>query len=69
MFQVSLERGEGDNLIGGPPNPEQDSSENVISVFVAKVINPDNPFGTSVSTLQFIPKQLINFLCELPLFA
>lgn len=50
MFQVSLERGEGDNLIGGPPNPEHDSSENVISVFVSKVINPDNPFGTSVST-------------------
>jgi len=51
MFQVSFERGEGDELIGGPPNPEQDSSENVISVFVSKVINPDNPFGTSVSEI------------------
>ena len=49
MFQVSFERGEGDALIGGPPSPEQDSNENVISVFVSKVVDPDNPFGTSVS--------------------
>ena len=48
MFQVSFERGEGDGLIGGPPSPEQDSNENVISVFVCKVVDPDNPFGTSV---------------------
>ncbi|RMX56332.1 hypothetical protein pdam_00004482 [Pocillopora damicornis] len=47
MFQVSFERGEGDGLIGGPPSPEQDSNENVISVFVCKVVDPDNPFGTS----------------------
>ncbi|KAJ7354746.1 hypothetical protein OS493_030523 [Desmophyllum pertusum] len=47
MFQVSFERGEGDPLIGGPPSPEQDSNENVISVFVCKVVDPDNPFGTS----------------------
>ncbi|XP_015774341.1 PREDICTED: transformation/transcription domain-associated protein-like [Acropora digitifera] len=47
MFQVSFERGEGDALIGGPPSPEQDSNDNVISVFIGKVINPDNPFGTS----------------------
>ncbi len=49
MFQVSFERGEGDALIGGPPSPEQDSNENVVSVFVCKVVDPDNPFGTSVS--------------------
>lgn len=49
MFQVSFERGGGDALIGGPPSPEQDSNENVISVFVCKVVDPDNPFGTSVS--------------------
>ncbi|XP_068742186.1 transformation/transcription domain-associated protein-like isoform X1 [Montipora capricornis] len=47
MFQVSFERGEGDSLIGGPPSPEQDSNENVISVFISKVIDPENPFGTS----------------------
>ena len=48
MFQISFDRGEGNDLIGGPPNPEQDSNENVISVFVSKVIDPENPFGTSV---------------------
>ena len=48
MFQVSFERGEGDGLIGGPPSPEQDSNENVISLFVCKVVDPENPFGTSV---------------------
>ncbi|XP_048580263.1 transformation/transcription domain-associated protein isoform X2 [Nematostella vectensis] len=47
MFQVSFDLGEVDLLIGGPPNPDQDSSENVISVFVSKVIDPADPFGTS----------------------
>ncbi|KAK2564815.1 Transformation/transcription domain-associated protein [Acropora cervicornis] len=47
MFQVSFERGEGNALIGGPPSPEHDSNDNVISVFIGKVIDPDNPFGTS----------------------
>ena len=54
MFQVSFERGEGDALIGGPPSPEQDSNENVISVFVRKVVDPENPFGTSVSTIHLL---------------
>lgn len=54
MFQVSFERGEGDALIGGLPSPEQDSNENVISVFIRKVVDPDNPFGTSVSTIHVL---------------
>ena len=54
MFQVSFERGEGDALIGGSPSPEQDSNENVISVFIRKVVDPDNPFGTSVSTIHVL---------------
>lgn len=54
MFQVSFERGEGDALIGGPPSPEQDSNENVVSVFVCKVVDPDNPFGTSVSHMHLL---------------
>lgn len=49
MFQVSFERGEGDDIIGGPPNPDQDSPDNVISVFISKVIDPENPFGSMVS--------------------
>ena len=50
MFVASFEKGasEIDMIIGGPPNPEQDSEENVISVFVSRVIDPDNPFKTSV---------------------
>lgn len=54
MFQVSFERGEGDSLIGGSPSPEQDSNENVISVFIRKVVDPDNPFGTSVSAIHVL---------------
>lgn len=46
-FQASFEQGEGYALIGGPPAPEQDSDENVISVFINRIIDPDNPFGTS----------------------
>ena len=46
-FANSFEKGEGEKLIGGPPAPDQDNSDNVISVFINKVIDPDNPFGTS----------------------
>lgn len=50
MFVASFEKGtnETDAIIGGPPNPEQDSEENVISVFVSRVIDPENPFKISV---------------------
>nr|XP_042899044.1 transformation/transcription domain-associated protein isoform X5 [Parasteatoda tepidariorum] len=46
-FAVAFEKGEGERLIGGPPAPEQDQNENVMSVFINKVIDSDNPFGTS----------------------
>ena len=36
-------------LIGGPPNPGQDSPDNIVSVFISKVIDPENPYGTSDS--------------------
>ena len=36
-------------LIGGPPNPGQDSTDNLVSVFISKVIDPENPYGTSDS--------------------
>lgn len=49
MFVASFEKGETDSIVGGPPNPEQDNAENVISVFVSRVIDPENPFKTSVS--------------------
>ncbi|CAL1278798.1 unnamed protein product [Larinioides sclopetarius] len=46
-FAVAFERGEGERLIGGPPAPDQDLNENVMSVFINKVIDSDNPFRTS----------------------
>ncbi len=30
------------------PGPEHDNDENIISVFINQVINPDKPFGSSV---------------------
>ncbi|XP_077554082.1 transformation/transcription domain-associated protein-like isoform X4 [Haemaphysalis longicornis] len=46
-FAAAFERGQGEALIGGPPQPERDSPDNVISVFINRVIDPENPFGTS----------------------
>ena len=51
MFTATFEEGKGDELLGGAPDPEHDNEDNIISVFINKVINPDNPFGSSVSTL------------------
>ncbi|KAG5328830.1 TRRAP protein, partial [Acromyrmex heyeri] len=56
-FAVSFERGEGMKLVGGAPMPYQDNPENVVSVFISKIIDPDNPFGSAdcvrISLLQF----------------
>ena len=49
MFSATFEEGKGDLLLGGPPDPEHDSDENVVSVFINKVVNPDKPFGSNVS--------------------
>ncbi|CAL4066669.1 unnamed protein product, partial [Meganyctiphanes norvegica] len=43
-FTVSLEIGDGEKLIGYPPAPDQDHLDNVVSVFITRVINPDEPF-------------------------
>ena len=45
-------------LLGGPPNPDLDSDDNVISVFINKVINPDKPFESSVSSFYNIMMDL-----------
>lgn len=60
-FSVTFERGEGEKLIGGPPAPEQDQDDNLISVFINKVIDPDNPFGMSDS----VRILLLQFSCLL----
>ena len=46
-FANSFDKGEGERLIGGTPAPDQDNPDNVISIFILKVIDPENPFGTS----------------------
>lgn len=40
-FAISFEAGEGEQLIGGPPSPEQNLPDNLISVFINDVIDPD----------------------------
>ena len=46
-FSSCFEEGKVDSLLGGPPDPERDSDDNIISVFINKIINPDKPFGSS----------------------
>lgn len=60
-FSISFERGEGEKLIGGPPAPEHDNADNLISVFINRVIDPDNPFGMSDS----VRILLLQFSCLL----
>ena len=48
MFAATFEEGKGDLLLGGPPDPEHDSDENIISVFINKIVNPDKAFGSTV---------------------
>ncbi|CAH2104885.1 unnamed protein product [Euphydryas editha] len=54
-FAVSFEKGE--KIVGGPPAPYQDNPDNVVSVFINNVIDPENPFACSdavrISLLQF----------------
>ena len=51
MFKATFEEEKGDLLLGGMPDPEHDSNENIISVFINKVIDPDKPFGSTVSSV------------------
>lgn len=43
---MSFERGEGERLVGSPASPDQDNPDNIVSVFISKVIDPENPFGS-----------------------
>lgn len=56
-FAVSFEKGEGIRLIGAPPSPFQEDENNVVSVFITKVIDPDKPFenedAVRIALLQF----------------
>lgn len=46
-FSYSFDNGESEALIGSPAAPEHDSPDNVVSVFISRVIDPDNPFGNA----------------------
>lgn len=56
-FAISFEKGETNKLMGGPPMPYQDSPDKVVSVFINKLIDPDNPIPTAdcvrIALLQF----------------
>ena len=65
MFTTTFEEGRTDELLGGPPDPEHDNEENIISVFINKVINPDKPFGSSVSLLIFLCPTFSNLCLRL----
>jgi transformation/transcription domain-associated protein len=53
-FQYCFENNQHAQLIGGQPQPEIDSDDNIISVFINKVIDPDNPHGISDSVRIFL---------------
>ena len=53
-FQHCFENNQHAQLIGGPPQPETDSDDNIISVFINKVIDPDNPHAISDSVRIFL---------------
>ena len=53
----------GGELIGGPPIPDQDNPENIISAFITKFIDHENPFGTSDS-VRILLLQLSSLLVE-----
>lgn len=56
-FAVSFDKGEGIKLIGAPPTPYQEDENNVVSVFISRVIDPDKPFDNDdsvrIAILQF----------------
>ena len=56
-FAVTFEKGEGNLLVGAPPAPYQEDENNIVSVFINKVIDPDKPFvnedALRIALLQF----------------
>lgn len=53
-FQYSFEQNQHVELIGGPPQPDTDSTENIISVFINRVVDPDQPYASSDSVRIFL---------------
>ena len=46
-FANSFEKGETDAIIGGPPSPETDSDDNVVSKFITNIIEKGDAYPTS----------------------
>lgn len=56
-FVVSFDKREGNKLIGAPPTSYIDDDNNVVSVFISKVFDPDKPYANEdavrIALLQF----------------
>eukprot|EP00731_Ephydatia_muelleri_P019785 Em0012g610a len=51
-------------LLGAPPDPESDTDDIVISLFINKIINPDKSFGSSSDPMCILLPQLSSLLVE-----
>ncbi|KAG9509570.1 Transformation/transcription domain-associated protein, partial [Fragariocoptes setiger] len=60
MFSHSFDKGLGEALIGGPPQPDKDLPTNLISLFINKVIDVDN-----VHVSDSVRIMLLQFSCLL----
>lgn len=61
-FAVSFERDEGNALIGAPPNPYQEDDNNIVSVFINKMIDPEKSMDDDEDPLRIA---LLQFACLL----
>ena len=59
MVRNSFEEGEVDEIIGGPPCPDEDSESNIISVFISTFIDCEN----SISETDSIRLLVLQFAC------
>ena len=63
-FAVSFEKDEGNALIGAPPNPYQEDDNNIVSVFINKVIDPEKSMDDDDDPLRIALLQLACLLVE-----
>lgn len=62
-FQYCFENNQHVQLIGGPPQPETDSDTNLVSVFINKVVDPDNT-GQQHDSVRIFLLQLSSLLVQ-----
>lgn len=61
-FAVSFEKDQGNALIGAPPNPYQEDDNNIVSVYINKVIDPEKSMDDDDDPLRIA---LLQFACLL----